>query len=180
LLSDIILVGDRGEDFAMQSDGSIINIIVSVLAVLSPMLVVLLGFVVWLYQHERERRESVEDQVSEHKYKAYIELLEIFFGLLKSVKADKKIRQAKLTERMIDASKDLMVYGSDEVVSIYQQWIQDAREGKPGGLSIFGELVVAIRRDMGHGKTKITSDQILRQLITDYDEAKVQGLIDSD
>jgi len=164
----------------MQSDGNTVNIVVSVLAVLSPLLVLLLGFVGWLYQHERERREAVEHQLSEHKYKAYIQVLDIFFGLMKTIKADRKIKQAKLTNQMIDASKDLMVYGSDEVVRIYQQWLQDAREGKAGGLIWFGDLVVAIRRDMGHAKTKITSDQILRQLVTDYDEAKLQGLLDKD
>jgi predicted DNA-binding ribbon-helix-helix protein len=164
----------------MNNNGNTVATIVPVLAALSPFLAALLGLVGLLYRHERERREAVEHQLSEHKYKAYVELLEIFFDLMKSIKADRKIPQAKLTNRMIDASKDLMVYGSDEVVAIYQQWLKDAREGKPGGLTWFGDLVVAIRRDMGHTKTKITSDQILRQLITDYDQAKLQGLIDKD
>jgi|GEM_PF-4214214 len=39
----------------------------------------------------------------------------------------------------------------------------------------FGELIVAIRRDMGNRKTKISSDDVLRQLIIDYDQAKERG-----
>jgi hypothetical protein len=164
----------------MNNDGSTVGSIVPIFAALSPFLAALLGLVGLLYRHERERREAVERQLSEHKYRAYIELLDIFFDLIKSTKVDRKTPLAKVTNRMIDASKDLMVYGSDQVVTIYQQWLKDAREGRAGGLRLFGDLVVAIRRDMGHSKTKITSDQILRQLIIDYDEAKLRGLIEKE
>lgn len=53
----------------MQPD---LNTIISVLAALSPILLVILGGIGWLYRHEKERREAVERQLSEHKYKAYI------------------------------------------------------------------------------------------------------------
>jgi hypothetical protein len=42
----------------------------------------------------------------------------------------------------------------------------------------FGEIIVAIRRDMGNPKTKVTED-VLRQIVKDYDAVKAQGLLES-
>ncbi len=57
-----------------------------------------------------------------------------------------------MLDRMMDANKELILYGSDDVVRIHQKWMNDARQGS-AKLDFFGELIVAIRRDMGHLKT---------------------------
>lgn len=48
-----------------------------------------------------------------------------------------------------------------------------------GGLTIarhsieqFGDLIVAIRRDIGYAKTKLTRDDVLRVILIDYDQMK--------
>jgi hypothetical protein len=136
----------------------------------------LAGGIAWLYKHERERRETAERQISEHKHKAYIALLEVFFDMIKASKTGKVVNDKRLLDRMIDANKELILYGSDDVVRIYQKWIGDTRRGN-ASLDQFGELIVAIRRDMGHATTKIRSEEVLRQFITDYDEAKAKGTL---
>jgi len=157
----------------MQPDWSTI---ISVLAALSPILLAILGGIGWLYRHEKERREAVERQLSEHKYKAYMTLLDIFFDMMKATKAGKTIDQTDLIDRMFDANKDLILYGSDDVVNTYQKWLGNARKEKVK-LGQFGEIVISIRRDMGNPKTKITSEEVLRQFIVDYEDAKAKGLI---
>lgn len=158
----------------MQPDWSTI---ISVFAALSPILLVVLGGIGWLYRHEKERREAVERQLSDRKYKAYITLLDIFFGIMKDIKASKtKTIDQDLINRMIDASKDLLIYGSDDVVRTYQKWIDIAREGK-SPLGQFGEIVISVRQDMGNSKTKVTSEDVLRLFIADYEDAKAKGLI---
>ncbi len=157
----------------MQPD---LNIIISVLAALSPILLVILGGIGWLYRHEKERREAVERQLSEHKYKTYITLLDIFFDVMKATKAGKTIDQIDLVDRMFDTNKNLILYGSDNVVNTYQKWLGSAREGKVK-LGQFGEIIISIRQDMGNPKTKITSEEVLRQFIVDYEDAKAKGLI---
>jgi hypothetical protein len=144
------------------------------LAAISPVLVVLLAGVGWLYRHERERREAVERQVSELKYRSYISLLDIFFDMMKATRMGKPIKERELVDRMVDANKDLMLYGSDDVVSLYHQWQIEMRAGQLD-MTRLGQLVVAIRRDMGNATTRITADDVLRQIITDYDEAKARG-----
>lgn len=150
------------------------NTLVGVLAALSPILLAVLGAVGWSYRHERERRENAERQVSEHKYRAYIALLEIFFDEFKATKRNKATDAGDLFDRMADANKELMLYASDSVLSIYQRWLREAREGVMD-MERFGELIVAIRRDMGNPKSQIGVDDVLRQFVTDYDQAKADG-----
>lgn len=152
------------------------NVIISLLAALSPILLALLGGIGYLYKHEKQRRESAENQLSERKHKAYITLLEIFFDMMKATKSDKNPNEESIIDRMMDANKELILYGSDDVVWIYQKWLNNARQGSVN-LGFFGELIVAIRRDMGYLKTKIQSEEVLRQFIIDYDDAKAKGKI---
>lgn len=146
----------------------------TILSVLAPILVVLLGGVGWLYRHERERRTAAEQRVSERKYQAYITLLNIFFDMMKDTRHGKKPNEDALVDKMTDANKDLMLYASDDVLALYHDWLARSRRGVMD-LEQFGELIVAIRRDMGHASTRVTADDVLRQLITDYDKAKAEG-----
>jgi len=147
---------------------------ISVFAASTPILVALLGGVGWLYRHEKERREEVERQLSDQKYGAYVELIDIFFDLLKNAKFGRSQGQDELIDRMMDANKELIIYGSDEVVSAYFRWIAEARSGIMD-LEKFGDIIVSIRRDMGNPNTDLQSHDILRVIITDYEKAKASG-----
>jgi hypothetical protein len=151
-----------------------VNVIVNVWAALLPLVILALGGVGWLYRHERERRENVEQQVSERKHQAYLSVLNIYFDLMKPENRGKQPDTGLLTNKMFDANKELIFFGSDEVVTLYLHWFQELRQGILS-LERLGELVIAIRRDMGHPKTDLTAETVLRHLITDYDESKAKG-----
>ena len=155
------------------------NTIISVLAALTPFTLAISAGIAWLYKHEKERREAVERQLSEKKYTAYTKLLDIYFETMKATmmgKKSDKLIEKKSIGQMTDASKDIILYGSDDVVKTYLEWLDLARKEKPI-LRQFGQIVVSIRRDMGNQKTKITSDDVLGCFIKDYEDAKAKGLI---
>src|SRR6266699_7231584 len=152
---------------------TILTTIASVIVVLLSGIIAALGY---LYRHERERREEVERQLSEHKYKAYMALMAAYLEVTKASKAGKPLKPDALVDRMQELSKDFIIYGSDDVVRAFQKWVESGRKGRQS-FRQFGELVVAIRRDMGNKKTKITYEEVLRQFINDYDDAKANGLI---
>ena len=142
--------------------------------VLAILLGALLAAIGALWRHERQRRVDVERQLSERKYGAYIALLNVFFDSFKADRRGKPLEETELVDRMIDVNKDLMIYGAEDVVTLYHKWTLEMRAGTVE-IERLGDLVVAIRRDMGHPKTKISSEDVLRQLITDYDAAKARG-----
>jgi hypothetical protein len=146
------------------------------LVALVPILILLLGGAGWLIRHERERREAIESELSEKKYAAYTTLINIFFDVLKASKAGQR-PSSDLGTRMMDANKDLLIFGSDEVFLTYQAWTRSLPEGQKVMLHKFAEVIIAIRRDMGHAKTTLTTDDVLRSFIIDFDEQRQKGLL---
>jgi len=61
--------------------------------------------------------------LSERKYETYMELLNIFFDQFKAVQSGRPLDTSKLTSRMFDAGKNLMIFGSDDVAMKYEEWL---------------------------------------------------------
>jgi hypothetical protein len=78
---------------------------------------------------------------------------------------------------MMDANKDLLIFGTDEVFLTYQAWTRSSSDGQKAMLHMVGAVILEIRRDMGHPKTKLTTDDVLRSFISDFDEQREKGLI---
>ena len=160
------------------------NIIISFLAVLSPVLLVILSGVGWLYKHEKGRREAIERQLSERKYNAYLTLLDFFFFMLNEAHTGFNTNQDDFNDlfkqKMFDATKDIIIYGSDDVVSAYHKWFSSVRDALDEGkindpkrqresAKNFGEIVISIRQDMGNPKTKKNSEDVISIFRAYYD-----------
>lgn len=143
-----------------------------------PILLVLLGGVGWLYKHEKEKRLEVEKQLSVKKYDVYVRLLTVFFNILKRVKKGQPTNADKLVDTMIEIKKDIIIFGSDEVLNNFFNW--EKKSHSKESLKALSELVISVRRDMGNPKTKITSNDFLKSLVQDEEtliELREQGYI---
>jgi hypothetical protein len=138
----------------------------------TPYLLAVLAGLGWLYRREYERRRDVENQVSERKYNAYIKLINIFFDMFKATRGGPPVKDLEL--RMFDVNKELMLFASDRVLQIVHRWLEESRRGTVD-LNRLGEIIVAIRKDMGNSRTRIRSEDMLRQLILDFDKMKASG-----
>jgi len=105
-----------------------------------------------------------------------LDSLDMYIEVVKASKTDQPLKPDDLVGRMQELAKDFIIYGSDDVVRAFQKWVETGRKGQVS-VRQFGELVVTIRRDMGNKKTKITHEEVLRQFISDYDDAKAKKLI---
>ena len=142
----------------------------------TPILILLLAGLGWLYKHEREKRTRAEEQLNPIKRETYEELVSIFFDIFKDQKKNKDLSPENYTLRLMEAGKKMMLFASDEIFLHYRDWFEMAKQGKVSLLH-FGNLIIKARKDMGLWNTKITGEDILRMLLTDFDEAKKQGLI---
>lgn len=140
-----------------------------------PVLVVLLTFFIWMYQHEKQKRTNIEKNLSEKKYEVYMELITLFFEAILNVKKGIENSTDQI-DRMTNLNKEIIIYGSDEVIKILYLWTKKARE-KSNNLKYFGDILIAIRKDMGYPKTKISGDDFLKQLLIEYEQAKKDGLV---
>ena len=129
----------------------------------------ILGF---LWQRQTERIKIIENQLSQNKYKAYGELVTIFYDILKDVKNKKDTNNKDLMVKLINSKKDLFIYGSDTVFKKLNIWLtySSTHEGDPKHMNYFLDLMLEIRKDMGHKETKLTHRDIMISLIQNEKE----------
>lgn len=141
---------------------TIISILISILTISSGIFIVIL-------QRKTEKIKIIENQLSEKKYKAYSELIEIFYNIFKDTKNNKPINNQNLTLKLIDIKKDLFIYGSDEIFRKFTDWLCFSTENSNNlnHMNYFLDLMIAIRRDMGKKDTSLTKHEIMLNIIQD-------------
>lgn len=127
-----------------------------------------------IIQRKTEKIKIIESQLSEKKYMAYADLVGMFYNILKDVKKEKKSDSTTMTERMLEAKKDLFIYGSDEVFRKFNEWLCYTNEYKDDNkhMKYFLELMLLIRKDMRNNKTFITKTDIMINLIQNRKEVE--------
>ena len=81
-----------------------------------------------------------------------------------------------MKDRLMDASKELIIYGSDEVIAQFQKYLAFTQNpaGNTDGiraLELYAEMIVLIRKDMGNPDTCLTYQEVLRQILgPNYDK----------
>lgn len=102
----------------------IISILISLLTISSTVFVVIL-------QRKTEKLKIIENQLSENKYKAYINLVKVFYDILKEVRNKKEINSDVTGDKIFDAKKDIFMFGSDAVFKKFSTWLTFTSEN-PG------------------------------------------------
>lgn len=151
----------------MESN-TIISILISLLTVSSTLFVVIL-------QRKTEKLKIIENQLSENKYKAYIDLVEVFYDILKDVKNKKETDSNVVGNRIFDAKKDIFMFGSDAVFKKFSAWLTFTSEnpGDQRHLNLYLEMMLEIRKDM-HNKTNLSKNDIMQNVMQNRSE--LQGL----
>ena len=149
----------------MNYDISLNAILISLLAIASGVLGVLL-------KRQTEKLKIVEQQLSQNKYKAYSELINIFYDLLKDTKLKKETNNTKLMIRILDSKKDLFIYGSDDVFNKFTEWLTftNKHQNNNRHIKLFLETMILIRKDMGNKKTKLTNRDILLSIVQNEED----------
>ncbi|MBF9143374.1 hypothetical protein [Hymenobacter properus] len=158
----------------------ITEVSISLSEILVAILVILTGSLGYIIKEQREKIKSIENQLSEKKYRVYHEIFSIFFDVFKAQKKLINTSNDDLALRMLDVKKDLIIYAPDRIVNKFFDWTNSTSSTNisPKHLKIFLELCVLIRKDMGHKKTSIGAPDILRAIIDGEDEfEKVKELL---
>ncbi|WP_278588531.1 hypothetical protein [Segatella oris] len=90
--------------------------------------------------------------------------------MFKNTKDDRNVNNKDMRNKLLDAKKELIMYGTDEVVfalNNYLSSLTDASTYKQ--LDSFLDVMLLIRKDMC-GKTKINRDAILLNIMQDKKE----------
>lgn len=151
------------KEFAFSYSELIVGILVFISTIL--------GFIIKV-QHDKIL--SIKNQISDRKYNVYNEIFSIFFDIMREGKGfTKKLKPNDLPDRIIKVKKDLLIYGTDEIIKKFTEW--NVNCNNPNQMLNFQNylaLFILIRKDIGYKKSKLTEKDILRIIMGDDDEYK--------
>lgn len=79
----------------------------------------------------------------------------------------------EMLKNMIDAKRDIFMYGSDKVFKAFNTWLLTTKDdNKKEQFSAFLDLILEIRKDLCNGKTNLTKHDIMLNLTQSEEEAK--------
>lgn len=139
---------------------------------ISIFLSIVIAFMGWLMQRKTERIKIMENQLSEKKYKAYADMVGIFYSILKDVKRERNNNHEKMMDSMLESKKNIFMYGSDSVIKAFNKWLCSStmNEAQFVQLDAFLDFMIEIRKDMNGKSTKISKYDLLINLVQNKDE----------
>jgi len=144
------------------------------------------------FQHDLDRKlESFKDSLTRElellkishaelqirKTEQFIEFANVQRELLTDKELLKKIESGdfeaaqKMQNHILKLATGLFFFASDETVRNYGQWKTRSITKDIEGVELlreYGELMVALRKDLGQSNTELTADDYLRLFITDW------------
>lgn len=144
----------------------------AIIAVTGTILVSVISIIVGKYF---ERKSLIEQELREKKIPMYVGFVEFWFKLLMSEKTTgKKMPEKEMLTYFSKFTKEIMVWGSDEVVSLWSNYrrllvIPDGGDATFNNIFEFEKLLLAIRKDTGHKNKNIKRGDLLGLFINDID-----------
>ena len=129
-------------------------------------LVIILG---WLYNRRTEEMKIMRSQLSERKHKAYADIIATFYSVLKDVRNHQQTDMNIVESKMMDAKRDIFMYGSDKVFLAFNNWLMNA--STPNQFDAYLSFILSIRKDIC-GKTKLKKNDILLNILQSKEELK--------
>jgi len=145
----------------------------SVLGIVSAVATLACALMAALLHRKTERIKIMENQLSDKKYKAYADLVGMFYDVLKDVKESKTTNPKRMQARMMDSKKDIFMYGSDKVFKAFNKWLCSTTENGTRQYTQINNLLnlmVQVRKDMCGNSSRINKHDLLLSWVQNSEE----------
>lgn len=119
-----------------------------------------------------ERKAVIEDEHRQRKIPIYNKLIEFTFEILISAKNGKALESSEAERFMKDFTQEVLVWGSDEVINSFYKLRQASFNPvgeKEQVLFYFEDVLLKIRKDLGHKNKDIGKGKLLGLFINDIE-----------
>jgi hypothetical protein len=129
-------------------------------------------------QRRYERRQLIEREIREKKVDIYLRLVGLWFDIfgLGEERSDEESTQAqeRVASAMIKMTPELVTWASDPVLASWAHYRRRLVTGMDGheSLFMFEQVLMVIRRDLGHANKDLVRGDLLALWINDVDEFK--------
>ncbi|MDH0447474.1 MULTISPECIES: hypothetical protein [Shewanella] len=126
-----------------------------------------------MFSKRQEHKVDIENQIRSKKIPVYEKIIEFIFQITFAEKLGKKQPSEKeMVKFFADTTRDLVIWGSQDMVSAFGDFKVGLAELESNNdpayvLSIVEDLLIALRKDLGHKQKDIKRGDILRLYIND-------------
>lgn len=121
---------------------------------------------------------QIRNEQKPKKTEIYDQVINFFFDSILATKLGREPkREEELVKGFADMTPDLILWASDDVLNLYIEFrliassnIQDS-PNKP--ILLFGQLLLAMRKDLGHQNKKIDEVSILGTFVNDIENLSI-------
>lgn len=139
------------------------------LSIVLSAVIIILG---WLYNRRTEEMKIMRSQLSERKHKVYADIIATFYSVLKDVKKNQQTNANMVESKLMDAKRDIFMYGSDKVFRAFTNWLVNTNTpNQSNHLDSYLKFILCIREDIC-GKTRLTEDDVLLNLLQNEEELR--------
>lgn len=122
-----------------------------------------------------ELRKILESYVSDKKYKAYYDAVNLVFTLLEEGRQKKTVNSNARFHDLLKVKQDLFVYGSDEAFRAFTAYLCSCTPNSDGN-NVFKPLLdfmLIVRKEISGGKSSISTDDIMLNLMQSKEELRI-------
>jgi len=132
---------------------------------------------------ELELLKISQSQIQLNKIERFIDFAKIQTDILCNEEFNLQIENedpqavAKLRQLAVELGIGLFFFASDSTVREYGRWRHEPSKPGPDPFKVLegmGNLMVALRKDVGYDQTSLAADDYLGMFITDWDDTKKQ------
>ena len=146
-----------------------------IVTILSSMVAIAVAVMTCRWQMRTELRKILESYVSDKKYKAYYDAVNLVFTLLEEGRQKKTVNSNARFHDLLKVKQDLFVYGSDEAFRAFTAYLCSCTPNSDGN-NVFKPLLdfmLIVRKEISGGKSSISTDDIMLNLMQSKEELRI-------
>lgn len=150
------------------------NLLEWIVPILSSIVAVAVAVMTCKWQMRTELRKILESDVSDKKYKAYYDAVNLVFTLLEEGRQKRTVNSDARFHDLLKVKQDLFVYGSDEAFRAFTAYLCSCTPNSDGS-DVFKPLLdfmLIVRREISGGKSSIATDDIMLNLMQSKEELR--------
>ena len=115
---------------------------------------------------------QIRNEQKPKKTEVYDKVINLFFDSILAAKLGRQSKnEGELVQEFAEMTPDLILWASDDVLNLYIQFRQMAsdsiQESMNSPIFLFGQLLLAMRKDLGHQNKQIDEVSILGTFVND-------------
>lgn len=145
-----------------------------IVPILSSIVAIVVAVMTCRWQMWTELRKILENYVSDKKYKAYYDVVNLVFTVLEESRQNKAVNSNARFHDMLKVKQDLFVYGSDEAFRAFTAYLCSCSPNSDGN-DVFKPLLdfmLIVRKEISGGKSSISTDDIMLNLMQNREELR--------